>query len=123
MPIYLGHLDHTNSPDILRRQKRVLELRAEGLTAREIALELECSLHVVQTLITRSSDQRVSFLGSEWADGLPHNTARALLKQGYKSRDEIAQGILSGELTKDLPGLSERAMQTLAQWLGDEGSA
>jgi hypothetical protein len=111
---------HPNSAAILGRQQRAQELRAAGLTIREIAVQLECSPYVAQTLLSRAHDRRVEMDDTGWLEGLPHRAARILLTQGYKTKDEVVNALSRGDLTSDQPGVGRKTLEVLAQWLATE---
>jgi hypothetical protein len=94
-----------------------VELRAAGLTVREVAQQLKCSLYVAQTLLNRADDTRVLAADTGWLTGLPHRAARTLLKQGYKSKADVASALATGHLTSDLPGVGQKTLTVLAEWL------
>lgn len=115
----VSHQLHANSPDILVRQRHAIALRAKGLTVKEVARELKCSPYVAQTLLARAADARIDAPTTAWLSGLPHRTARALLAHGYKDKQEVANDLISGQLTSDLPGIGAKTLRALADWLAE----
>lgn len=111
---------HSNSADILGRQERAAELRASGLTVREVAQRLNCSPYVAQTLLNRAYDQRLGNCETGWLQGLPHRAARTLLTQGFRSKEDVADALASGRLTSDQPGVGQKTLGVLAAWLAEE---
>lgn len=111
---------HSNSAGILGRQQRAVELRAAGLTVREVAQRLNCSPYVAQTLLNRADDRRLGEGNAGWLEGLPHRAARTLLVQGYRSKADVADAIANGHLTSDQPGVGQKTLTVLAEWLAEE---
>lgn len=106
-----------NSPEILGRQRRVVELRADGLKILDIAKQMGCSPYVVNTLLSRAEDARLNFENPEWMKGLPHRSMRTLLQYGYSSKEEVAAGLASGNLSAELPGVGKKMLAALCAWL------
>jgi len=107
-----------NSPEILDRQNRVTELRAQGLTVPEIATQMGCSRHVVTSLLRRASDARLSAENIEWMQGLPHRVMRTLIQHGYVNKAQVSAALESRELTADLPDVGAKMLASLSTWLG-----
>lgn len=110
----------SNSAEILGRQQRAVELRATGLTVREVAQQLNCSLYAAQTLLNRADDRRVDAADTGWLAGLPHRAARTLLELGYKTKADVANALAIGRLTSDQPGVSQKTLTVLTEWLASE---
>lgn len=113
----LPHLS-SNSTEILERQKRAEALRASGLTIREVAIQLRCSMHVAGTLLARSHDQRIDTGNSAWLNGLPHRTARALLALGFRTKQDVSRALADGTINSDTPGMGPRTVAAINDWLG-----
>jgi hypothetical protein len=107
----------SNSRNILDRQKRAEALRAKGLKIREVAIELQCSIHVAGNLLARSRDQRVATDNARGLNGLPHQTVRALLAGGFRTREEVASARANGCLHDGLPGIGPRTIAVIEAWL------
>ncbi|MBL0726140.1 hypothetical protein [Piscinibacter sp. HJYY11] len=107
----------SNSSEILERQKRAEALRASGMTVREVAIELRCSMHVAGTLLARSHDPRIDTGNSDWLNGLPHRTARALLALGFSSQHGVASALAEGSLNSGTPGLGPKTVAAIEKWL------
>jgi hypothetical protein len=112
-----------NSTEILERQKRAEALRASGLTIREVAIALRCSMHVAGTLLARSQDQRVDTGNTGWLNGLPHRTARALLALGFRTQQDVANALADGSITSDMPGMGPKTVAAIEEWLGRDASS
>lgn len=106
-----------NSPEILERQQRVVELRATGLKILAISKEMGCSPYVVSTLLSRAEDVRLNLENPEWLKGLPHRSMRTLLQYGYSSKEEVAAGLANGSLSAELPGVGQKMLTALCAWL------
>ena len=106
-----------NSPEILERQQRAVELRSTGLKIQAISKEMGCSPYVVSTLLSRAEDVRLNLENPEWLKGLPHRSMRTLLQYGYSSKEEVAAGLSSGRLSAELPGVGEKMLAALCAWL------
>ena len=107
-----------NSSEILDRQNRVTELRAQGLTVPEIATQVGCSRHVVTSLLRRASDARLSAENIDWMQGLPHRVMRTLIQHGYVNKAQVSAALENRELTEDLPDVGEKMLASLSAWLG-----
>lgn len=107
-----------NSTAILERQKRAEALRARGMTVREVAIELGCSMHVAGTLLSRSNDQRIDTGNAEWLNGLPHRTARALLALGFSTQQDVATALADGSINSDMPGMGPKTVAAIEEWIG-----
>ncbi|MBL0729603.1 hypothetical protein [Piscinibacter sp. HJYY11] len=88
------------------------------MTVREVAIELRCSMHVAGTLLARSHDQRIDKSSSDWLNGLPHRTARALLTLGFKSQKDVSEALVNGTLNSDTPGMGQKTITAIEEWLG-----
>ena len=108
----------SNSTEILERQKRAEVLRASGMTVREVAIELRCSMHVAGTLLARTHDQRIDTGNTNWLNGLPHRTARALLALGFRSQQDVASALADGAINSDTPGMGPKTVAAIEEWLG-----
>lgn len=106
-----------NSRNIFDRQKRAEALRAKGLKLREVAIELRCSIHVVGNLLARSRDQRLATDSAHALSGLPHQTVRALLAGGFRTRDDVAFAHANGQLNDCMPGIGPRTVAAIGAWL------